>query len=162
MYASGNGSGGGAGGGSISEAPNASTSNGDPTSSWTGDPDNELRDLLRNIGQSNMPMFPDFAPPLADHHLPTALPTTTITSPAAPAPVSASRAVHEPIHSGAQIEDLASWGDITFFVSLHSRYQHALVPLCHQPTFARDLLYRRDERDETFRCFLYSLGELRI
>jgi hypothetical protein len=57
-------------------------------------------------------------------------------------------------------EDLAEWVDICFFLSLHTRHQHALVPLVHQPSFAQDVLHRRDQRDESFRCLLISLGEL--
>jgi hypothetical protein len=48
-------------------------------------------------------------------------------------------------------EDLAEWVDICFFLSLHTRHQHALVPLVHQPPFAQDVLHRRDQRDESFR-----------
>jgi hypothetical protein len=55
-------------------------------------------------------------------------------------------------------EDLAEWVDICFFLSLHTRHQHALVPLVHQPSFALDVLHRRDQRDESFRCLLISLG----
>jgi hypothetical protein len=56
-------------------------------------------------------------------------------------------------------EDLAEWVDICFFLSLHTRHQHALVPLVHQPSFAQDVLHRRDQRDESFRCLLISVGK---
>lgn len=61
-------------------------------------------------------------------------------------------------HRPPQVEDIASWGDVSFLISLHVQYQHALVPLCHQPSLARDILHRRDQKDEAFRCFLLSIG----
>lgn len=58
-----------------------------------------------------------------------------------------------------QIDEIAPWSDICFFISLHMRHQHSLVPLVHKPTFAQDVLQRRDQRDEVFRGLLCSLGE---
>lgn len=39
------------------------------------------------------------------------------------------------------------------------RHQHVLVPIVHKSSFASDLLHRRDQRDETFRGLLASIGE---
>nr|XP_019042855.1 hypothetical protein I302_08564 [Kwoniella bestiolae CBS 10118]OCF21785.1 hypothetical protein I302_08564 [Kwoniella bestiolae CBS 10118] len=58
------------------------------------------------------------------------------------------------------IEVVAPWSDICFFISLHMRHQHALVPIVHRPSFAQDLLYRRDQKDENFRGFLASIGDI--
>lgn len=63
-------------------------------------------------------------------------------------------------HDIPQIEAVAAWSDICFFVSLHMRHQHGLMPLVHKPTFAQDVLQRRDVADETFRGLLCSIGEL--
>lgn len=57
------------------------------------------------------------------------------------------------------IEDVTSWANVSFFVSLHIKHQHALVPLVHKPSFADDMLHRRDETDEQFRGLLSSIGE---
>lgn len=57
-----------------------------------------------------------------------------------------------------QIVSFATWEQIGFFLSLHMRHQHVLTPLVHQPTFARDLLHRRDIHDEAFRGLLMSIG----
>lgn len=65
------------------------------------------------------------------------------------------RALHTKVD---HIEQIASWADIGFFLSLHLRFQHALVPLVHKPTFAQDILNRRDENDEAFRALLLSIG----
>jgi hypothetical protein len=58
-----------------------------------------------------------------------------------------------------QIEDVTSWSNISFFISLHLRYQHCVVPILHKPTFNSDLALRLDRKDEQFRAFLLSLGE---
>jgi hypothetical protein len=57
------------------------------------------------------------------------------------------------------IEEVTSWANVSFFVSLHIKHQHALVPLVHKPSFADDMLHRRDETDEQFRGLLSSIGE---
>jgi hypothetical protein len=58
-----------------------------------------------------------------------------------------------------QIVTFATWEAVGFFLSLHMRHQHVLTPLVHQPSFARDLLHRRDVHDEPFRGLLLSIGE---
>ncbi|KAJ9110508.1 hypothetical protein QFC22_006729 [Naganishia vaughanmartiniae] len=57
-----------------------------------------------------------------------------------------------------QIEDVTSWSNVSFFISLHLRYQHAIMPIIHKPTFNNDLALRLDRKDEMFRAFLLSLG----
>lgn len=59
----------------------------------------------------------------------------------------------------SRIESFASWDEIGFFLSLHMKHQHMLVPLVHRPSFAQDVLHRRDENDEAFRGLLLSMGE---
>lgn len=63
------------------------------------------------------------------------------------------------LQGGEDIEAVAAWGDVTFFISLHVRHQHALVPFMHRPSFAWDILFRRDQRDEAFRGLLFSISE---
>ena len=61
-----------------------------------------------------------------------------------------------------QIEAFAPWNVIWPILSLHIRNQHILVPIVHRPSFAQDLLNRRDIQDEPFRGLLLSMGELRV
>ncbi|ORY30802.1 hypothetical protein BCR39DRAFT_528419 [Naematelia encephala] len=56
-----------------------------------------------------------------------------------------------------QIESIASWSEVCRYVSLFMKHQHSLVPLIHRPTFAQDVLHRRDKTDEVFRGLLFSL-----
>lgn len=65
-----------------------------------------------------------------------------------------------PLPPCPQIEDVTSWSNISFFISLHLRYQHPIMPIIHKPTFNNDLALRLDRQDEQFRAFLLSLGEL--
>lgn len=58
-----------------------------------------------------------------------------------------------------QIDSVVAWHDVCFFISLHMRHQHGLMPLVHKPTFAQDVLQRRDVGDETFRGLLCSIGQ---
>jgi hypothetical protein len=57
------------------------------------------------------------------------------------------------------IEDVTDWSTITFFASLYLKYNHALSPIVHKPTFAHDLATRRDKTDRQFRSLLLGLGE---
>ena len=61
-----------------------------------------------------------------------------------------------------QIESVAPWQDICFFLSLHMKHQHGLMPLVHKPTFAQDVLQRRDLGDEVFRGLLCSIGTFSV
>ena len=110
----------------------------------------DLQQFLRDIGQSPTFLF-------------ASTPESGVASTAQFLAGTAEGAAHVPTAMSSkrpgQIEDIASWGDISFLISLHVRYQHALVPLCHQPSLARDILHRRDQKDEAFRCFLLSVGE---
>lgn len=109
----------------------------------------DLRPFLRDIGQPPMSLF-------------AGTPEGATTSTAQLLTGQSEATAHVPVAMSSgkpgQIEDIASWGDISFLISLHVRYQHALVPLCHQPSLARDILHRRDQKDEAFRCFLLSVG----
>ncbi|KAJ9092586.1 hypothetical protein QFC19_008694 [Naganishia cerealis] len=64
-----------------------------------------------------------------------------------------------PLPACPQIEDVTSWSNVSFFISLHLRYQHAIMPIIHKPTFNNDLALRLDRKDEMFRAFLLSLGK---
>ena len=59
-----------------------------------------------------------------------------------------------------QIETLMDWQTVNFFLSLYIKHQHHLMPLVHKPTFAQDVLARRDRQDEVFRALILSLGTL--
>lgn len=56
------------------------------------------------------------------------------------------------------IEDVTDWSTVTFFASLYLKYNHALSPIVHKPTFAHDLATRRDKSDRQFRSFLLGLS----
>jgi hypothetical protein len=58
-----------------------------------------------------------------------------------------------------QLEQVISWANAAFFLRLYLKYQHALMPLVHKPTFAKDIVDRRDKTDEVFRGLLFSLSE---
>lgn len=55
------------------------------------------------------------------------------------------------------LDDLVDWADVCWFVSLFLREHHCLVPLVHKPSFAQDVVSRRDRRDEGFRGLLCSM-----
>jgi hypothetical protein len=56
------------------------------------------------------------------------------------------------------VEDVLPWVDANFFLSLHLRQQQFLTPFVHKPTFALDILHRRDKSDERFRAVLVSMS----
>jgi hypothetical protein len=58
-----------------------------------------------------------------------------------------------------QIETVLKWPVVIFFLALYTKHQHHLMPLVHKPTFAQDVLSRKDRHDEVFRAVLLSLGE---
>lgn len=58
-----------------------------------------------------------------------------------------------------EIEDVTDWSTVTFFASLYLKYNHALSPIVHKPTFAHDLATRRDKHDRQFRSFLLGISE---
>lgn len=70
----------------------------------------------------------------------------------------------EPVLSSVtlpHVEDVLPWVDANFFLSLHLRQQHFLTPFVHKPTFALDILHRRDKSDERFRAVLFSMSRWR-
>ncbi|ORX39389.1 fungal-specific transcription factor domain-domain-containing protein [Kockovaella imperatae] len=56
-----------------------------------------------------------------------------------------------------QLEDVASWANISHFISLFLQYLYPLLPLVHRPTFAENLATRRDLKDTDFRALLLSI-----
>ncbi len=57
------------------------------------------------------------------------------------------------------LEDVASWTNISHFLSLFLQYLYPILPLVHRPTFASNLATRLDLRDTDFRALLLSIGE---
>jgi hypothetical protein len=57
------------------------------------------------------------------------------------------------------IENITSWSNIAFFLTLFLDYEHAILPLIHKPTFSKDVITRRDKKSESFRGLLCSIGE---
>lgn len=87
-----------------------------------------------------------------------------ITSDPAASPNHSARSFDAPLEFGPgayergnAIEDVLSWSDVCYFVSLFLKDQHCLVPLVHKPTFSQDVVNRRDKRDEAFRGLLCSM-----
>jgi hypothetical protein len=70
-----------------------------------------------------------------------------------PSIVSPSSVYHYP----PQIEDITSFNNIFFFISLYLRHLHSHTPVVHKPTFTQQLAMRVDQRDEEFRALLLSL-----
>ncbi|BEI87105.1 hypothetical protein CcaverHIS002_0704510 [Cutaneotrichosporon cavernicola] len=61
-----------------------------------------------------------------------------------------------------QLEDVASWANISHFISLYLQHQWPLLPLVHRPTFSENLATRLDLRDTDFRALLLSIVALTI
>lgn len=59
----------------------------------------------------------------------------------APSPYSGALSVPLP-----QIEDIASWSTISFFISLYLRHSHALTPIVHKPNMTVCLATRLDQK----------------
>ena len=57
-----------------------------------------------------------------------------------------------------QVEDVVSWSDLCYFISLFLKYLYPLMPIVHRPTFAENLATRLDIRDPSFRALLLSIG----
>ncbi|WOO76537.1 uncharacterized protein LOC62_01G000164 [Vanrija pseudolonga] len=72
-------------------------------------------------------------------------------------PVSAVAGAPVPDADITRLESFATWDDISFFLALHVKHQHVHVPLVHRPSFAQDVLHRRDEGDEAFRGLILSM-----
>lgn len=58
-----------------------------------------------------------------------------------------------------RVEDILPWSDACYLMSLHTTHQHALGPVIHKPTFALDLLNRKDMVDDPFRAMICSMSE---
>lgn len=58
-----------------------------------------------------------------------------------------------------QLEDVVSWSDLCYFISLFLKYLYPLMPIVHRPTFSEGLATRLDIRDSSFRALLLSIGE---
>jgi hypothetical protein len=69
-------------------------------------------------------------------------------------PIVSPSSVH---HHPPQIEDITSFTNIFFFISLYLRHLHSHTPVVHKPTFTQQLAMRVDQRDEEFRALLLSL-----
>lgn len=72
--------------------------------------------------------------------------------------ISPSRHVAE-LEDDAQIESIAPWDTITFFIGLYLGYLHSLAPIVHRPSFSQDLATRRDRWDKDFRALCLGIGE---
>lgn len=79
------------------------------------------------------------------------------TSPvAAASTVGASRA---PVYTAdTQIEDVAPWETVNFFITLWLRYCHSLSPLAHKPSFSQLITMREDREDRNLRAFILGVG----
>lgn len=62
------------------------------------------------------------------------------------------------LSSQSQIEDVAPWSAISFFLSLYLRYMHSLFPLVHKPSFSEGVTMRLDRGDRNFRALILALG----
>lgn len=97
--------------------------------------------------------------PSLDHPTP-AFPfsTPTLSAPFSRDAAASAAGPTAPIRSSSPVlEDITSFSNISFFISLYLRYQHALVPIVHKPTFSADVALRRDRTDQEFRALLLSL-----
>jgi hypothetical protein len=59
-----------------------------------------------------------------------------------------------------QMEDVAPWNTISFFITIYMTYSHSLFPLVHRPSFSQSLALRRDKTDKEFRAFVLGIGRL--
>lgn len=57
-----------------------------------------------------------------------------------------------------QIEDVAPWDTISFFVALYLKTLHSLFPLVHKPTFTSEIALRTDQTDRPLRAFILGIG----
>lgn len=92
------------------------------------------------------------------------------------APAAASRSAHDTVHtessgvapavvfpngqisSNSQIEDVAPWPVISFFLKLYLQYMHSLFPVVHKPSFFEALALRSDQTDRGKRALILALG----
>lgn len=59
----------------------------------------------------------------------------------------------------SQIEDVAPWVVISFFLKLYFQYMHSLFPVVHKPSFFEAVALRADQTDRNTRALILGLGE---
>jgi hypothetical protein len=64
-----------------------------------------------------------------------------------------------PLSADMQIEQIAPWPAISFFITLYLRYMHSLLPIVHRPSFAQAMTMRADRGDRNLRALVLGLGE---
>lgn len=64
-----------------------------------------------------------------------------------------------PINRHSQVEDIAPWPVITFFLTLYLQYMHSLFPIVHKPSFHQIVTMRTDRSDRNARALICALGE---
>ncbi|BEI86643.1 hypothetical protein CcaverHIS002_0609300 [Cutaneotrichosporon cavernicola] len=62
-----------------------------------------------------------------------------------------------PISPNTQIEDVASWDVIMFFLKLYLQYMHSLFPVVHKPSFFEMVAMRADQTDRNLRALMLAL-----
>lgn len=62
------------------------------------------------------------------------------------------------ISSTSQVEDVAPWPVILFFLKLYLQYMHSLFPVVHKPSFFEALALRSDQTDRAKRALILALG----
>lgn len=80
---------------------------------------------------------------------------------ASPQHPEAGSSTRQPLTIGTdiQIEDVAPWNHISFFITIYLSYSHSLFPLVHRPSFSQSLAMRRDKTDRDYRAFVLGIGE---
>jgi len=73
--------------------------------------------------------------------------------------MSPSRQIAHP-ENDSQIEEIAPWSTISFYIRLYLGYLHSLAPIVHRPSFSQDLAMRRDRSDKDFGALCLGIGEL--
>ncbi|RSH85084.1 uncharacterized protein EHS24_006677 [Apiotrichum porosum] len=62
-----------------------------------------------------------------------------------------------PINRHSQVEDIAPWPVITFFLTLYLQYMHSLFPIVHKPSFHQIVTMRTDRSDRNARALICAL-----
>lgn len=63
-----------------------------------------------------------------------------------------------PIESPRSLADVAPIQTFLSVIAIYFQHLYPLMPLVHRPTFAYDLINRRDEKDQAFLAFVLSLS----
>jgi hypothetical protein len=61
-----------------------------------------------------------------------------------------------------QIEDVATWETVSFFITIYLGYLHSLLPIVHRPSFSQAITMRKDKVDRDFRALCLGLGGLGV